>query len=130
MLDVCTNILQVQSFLDSFQKRNESLKCIDLSKLSSDQIAVECDSIVQHHRDCCIFLGYLEAGWMLEPSHQTRIRKLFRTFPVGVVLHHVESLPHSWKNEINTVYTFNHLKKHGDSNSIHNGSSVHDESEV
>jgi hypothetical protein len=130
MLDICTNILQFQSFLEVFQKRNESLKCIDLSKLSSDNLVTESDSIVQHHKDCCIFLGYLEPGWMLEPSHQTRIRKLFRKFPVGVVLHHVESLPNSWKNEIDTVYTFNDLKKHGESDSIHNGSFVHNQSKV
>ena len=67
---------------------------------------------------------------MIEPSHQTRIRKLFRKFPVGIVLHYVESLPHSWKNEIDVVYTYNDLKKHGESDSIDNGSSLHDESKV
>jgi len=130
MLYVCTEITQFQSFLELFRKRNETLRFVDLSKLSPESLAIECDSIVQHHKDCCVFLGYLEPGWMIEPSHQTRIRKLFRKFPVGLVLHYVESLPHSWKNEIDIVYTYNDLKKHGESNSIHNGSSVHDKSKV
>jgi hypothetical protein len=130
MLYVCTEITQFQSFFEIFRKRNESLRFVDLSKLASDSLATECDSIVQHHKDCCVFLGYLEPGWMIEPSHQTRLRKLFRKFPVGIVLHYVESLPHSWKNEIDIVYTYTDLKKHGESNSIHNGSSVHDKSKI
>lgn len=130
MLSVCTDILKFHSFLETFRKRNETLKYIDLSKLSSESLITEADSIVQHHKDCFIFLGYLEPGWMLEPSHQTRLRKLFRNFPVGLVLHHVESLPHSWKNEIDIVYTYNDLKKHGESDSVYDGSSVHDESKI
>jgi hypothetical protein len=130
MLYVCTDITQFQSFLESFRKRNETLRFVDLSKLSSESLAMECDSIVQHHKDCCVFLGYLEPGWMIEPSHQTRIRKLFRKFSVGIVLHYVESLPHCWKNEIDIVYTYNDLKKHGESEFIDNGSSLHDESKV
>ncbi len=130
MLYLCTNITQFQPFLEMFRKRNETLRFVDLSKLSPESLAIECDSIVQHHKDCCVFLGYLEPGWMIEPSHQTRIRKLFRKFPVGLVLHYVESLPHSWKNEIDVVYTYNDLKTHGESDSIDNGGSVHDQSEV
>jgi hypothetical protein len=130
MLYLCTNITQFQPFLEMFRKRNETLRFVDLSKLSPESLAIECDSIVQHHKDCCVFLGYLEPGWMIEPSHQTRIRKLFRKFPVGLVLHYVESLPHSWKNEIDVVYTYNDLKTHGESDSIDNGSSVHDKPEV
>ncbi len=130
MLYLCTDITQFQPFLEMFRKRNETLRFVDLSKLSPESLAIESDSIVQHHKDCCVFLGYLEPGWMIEPSHQTRIRKLFRKFPVGLVLHYVESLPHSWKNEIDVVYTYNDLKTHGESDSIDNGSSVHDQSEV
>ncbi len=130
MLSVCIDITKFPSFLEEFRKRNETLKFIDLSKLSSETLVDEADSIVQHHKDCCIFLGYLEPGWMIEPSHQTRLRKLFRNFPVGIVLHHIESLPYSWKNEIDIVYTYNDLKKHGETNSVDNGSSVHDKPKV
>jgi len=130
MLYVCTNLLNFQSFLETFQKRNESLRFVDLSKILSESLADEADSIVQHHKDCCVFLGYVEPGWMLEPAHQTRLRKLIRKFPVGIVLHYVESLPHSWKNEIDIVYTYNGLNTHGESNSVNDGSSVHDKSEV
>jgi hypothetical protein len=130
MLYVCTNILEFHSFFELFQKKNAHLRCIDMSTVASDSLATEADSIVQHHKDCCIFLGYLEPGWILEPTHQTRLRKLFRKFPVGIVLEYVESLPYSWKNEIDIVYTFKRLNKHGESNSIDNGSSVHDEPQV
>jgi hypothetical protein len=78
---------------------------LDLSKVPSFQLADEAESILNHHKSCCVFLGYLEPGWMLEPTHQTRIRKLFRKFPVAVVTHFTDSLPFSWKNEIDTFYT-------------------------
>jgi hypothetical protein len=130
MLYVCTNISKFHTFLDSFQKRYETLRCIDLSKTPSHLLAEESESIVNHHKDCCVFLGFLEPGWMLEPTHQTRLRKLLRKFPVGLVLQHYESLPYSWKNEIDIIYTYNDLKKHGESNSIYDGSSVHNELKV
>lgn len=106
------------------------MRFVDLSKLPSDVLATESDSIVQHHKDCCVFLGYLEPGWMLESTHQTRLRKLFRKFPVGLVIHYSESLPYSWKNEIDIVYTYKDLNKYGESNSIHDGCSVHNQSQV
>lgn len=130
MLYVCMNISKFQIFLESFQKRFETLRCIDLSKTPIQSLADECDSIVTHHKECCIFLGHLEVGWMLEPTHQTRLRKLIRKFPVGLVLQYPESLPYSWKNEIDVVYMFKDLKKHGESNSIDNGSSVYNELKV
>jgi hypothetical protein len=130
MLYVCTNISNFHIFLDSFQKRYETFRCIDLSKTPLQSLAEECDSIVNHHKDCCIFLGHLEPGWMLEPTHQTRLRKLIRKFPVGLVSQYSESLPYSWKNEIDIIYTYSDLKKHGESNSIYDGSSVHNELKV
>lgn len=125
MLYLTTEITSFHSFLETFQKRNESLQFIDLSKVSSDMLASECDSIVNHHKECYIFLGYLEPGWMMEPTHQTRIRKLIRKFPVGLVLQYPESLPYSWKNEIDIIYTDNGLKKYGEANIIHHGSALH-----
>lgn len=130
MLLVCTNISNFHIFLESFQKRYETFRCIDLSKTPLQLLAEECQSIVNHHKDCCVFLGYLEPGWMLEPTHQTRLRKLIRKFPVGLVLQYSESLPYSWKNEIDIIYTHNDLNNHGESNAIHDGSSVHNELKV
>ena len=130
MLDVCTDITKFHTFLELFQKKYEHNRLIDISKISSENLADNSDSILSHQKDCCIFLGYLEPGWMLEPHNQTRLRKLFRKFPVGIVLQYVESLPHSWKNEIDTVYTFNDLNKHGDPDSIHNGSIIHNKSQI
>jgi hypothetical protein len=81
------------------------IQCLDLSKVPTHILAEEIESILNHHKNCCVFLGFLEPGWMLDATHQTRIRKLFRKFPVGMVTHFVESLPFSWKNEIHTLYT-------------------------
>lgn len=67
---------------------------------------------------------------MLEPAHQTRIRKLFRKFPVAIMTHFVESLPFSWKNEIDTLYTDAPLNKNGKANSFNDGSSIQEQSKL
>ena len=115
-------------FRDQFQR--DHLTLINLSKVPSADLANECDSITNHHTDCAVFLGYLEPGWMIEPSHQTRIRKLIRKFPVGIVLHFPESLPYSWKNEIDTFYIDDTVNQNGNSNSIDNGSPLQDKPDV
>jgi hypothetical protein len=130
MLYVCTDILQFHIFAETFQKRYESIRYIDLSKTTTQTLVDECDSIVHHHKECSIFLGYLEPGWMLEPTHQTRLRKLFRKFPVGLVLQYPESLPYSWKNEIDIIYMGTGVKNHGDSDTLNDGGALHDKSEV
>jgi hypothetical protein len=106
MLYVSTNIEKYSEFAEEFRKTHESLEFIDLSKVESVSLADACSNIVNHHKSCAVFLGYLEPGWMLDPQSQTRIRRLFRKFPVGLVVHFTESLPFSWKNEIDTIYTF------------------------
>lgn len=103
MLYVSTNITKFQEFSEQFQKTHETI--IDLSKIPCSELSQECHAIVNHHKSCAVFLGYLEPGWMLDPASQTRLRKLFRKFPVGVVCHFLESLPLSWKNEIDILYT-------------------------
>jgi hypothetical protein len=106
MIYLCTDVSKFQEFLQDFRKTHEKKYFIDLSKIPPDNLATECDSIVGHHNDCVVFLGYLEPGWMLDNMSQTRMRKLFRKFPVGLVINYTESLPFSWKNEIDIVYTF------------------------
>ncbi len=130
MLYVCTKISKFHEFSEMFRKTHEGCHFIDLSKVSTNSLADECDSIVNHHKECTIFLGYVEPGWMLELSHQTRIRKLFRKFPVGLVLQFPESLPFSWKNEIDTIYTFKALIKNGEANIVDNGSTIHNKLEI
>jgi hypothetical protein len=128
MLFVTTNLSKFKEFRDNFKKSHETLTFLDLSKLSSKQLAEESNSIVNHHKSACVFLGYLEPGWMLESAHQTQIRKLFRKFPVAMLTHFVESLPFSWKNEIDTIYIQSPVN--GISGSLDNGSSLQDQSEV
>lgn len=106
MLYISTSIVKYNEFFSFFKEKFKDLECIDLSKILSINLADECMSIVDHHKECCVFLGYLEPGWMLEPQNQTKIRKLFRKFPVATVTYFTESLPYSWKTEIEVVYTF------------------------
>jgi hypothetical protein len=89
-----------------FYEENSGKTFIDLSTRPSDTLADEADSIVDHHSNCAVFLGYIEPGWMLDPTHQTRMRRLIRKFPVALVCEFVESLPHSWKTDIHTFYTY------------------------
>jgi len=124
MLFVSSNIQKYQEFRELFRKTHEEIQFLDLSKIQSIRLVDEVDSIVKHHSNCCIFLGYLEPGWMLEITHQTRIRKLFRKFSVAFVSNFVESIPFSWKNEIDTFYTETSVNKNGNTNSLNNGSSV------
>lgn len=128
MLYVTTDITKYNEFLNVFRETHKNIELIDLSKNPLISLADESDSIINHHKDCCVFLGYLEAGWMLELAHQTRLRKLFRKFPVGLVLQFQESLPFSWKNEIDIVYTFKPLNKNGEPNIVNNGSALHNKS--
>lgn len=103
---------------------------IDLARIPSTQLVNECESIVDHHSKAAIFLGYLEPGWMLESSHQTRIRKLIRKFDVAFVCVFPESIPYSWKNEINTFYVEHPVNQNGNPNSLNDGSPIQDQSNV
>jgi hypothetical protein len=130
MLYICDDVTKYKQFFTLFQEVHKDLKCIDLSKLPSSTLATESASIVDHHKSCCIFLGYVEPGWMLEPAVQVQLRKLFRKFPVGIVSQFSESLPFSWKNEIDIIYTSKWVHKNGETVSIDNGSSIQDKLEV
>jgi hypothetical protein len=128
MLYVCSSLKKYHEFREHFQKTHDHI--IDLSKVPSANLANECDSITGHHSKCSVFIGYLEPGWMLTPTEQTRMRKLIRLFDVAVVSYFPESLPFSWKNEINTFYTDRPLNQNGNSSSLNDGSSIQDQSSV
>lgn len=123
MLWVLTNLDKISEFRDLFKTTHETYRFLDLSKVNSNELANESDSIISHHSNCIVYLGYLEPGWMLIPPDQTRLRKLFRKFPVAVVSFFPESLPYSWKTDIEIIYT---EKSNGFSDSIDDGSVVHD----
>lgn len=120
MLWVCSNLQQYCKFRELFNETHD--KVIDLSRVPSSELVNECESILAHHSKCAVFLGYLEPGWMLEPTHQTRIRKLLRKFDVGMVTKFVESIPHSWKTEIHTFYIKSPVN--GNTNTVNNGGPV------
>jgi hypothetical protein len=120
-------MIHLYNFIPDFSLIRE--RCtIDLSKLPAERLADECDRILQHHKTCVLFLGFLEAGWMLDPRHEARIRLAIRKFESHIVCFHLESLPHSWKNEIDTVYVKS--SKDGSSKAIDDGCAVHTQSET
>jgi hypothetical protein len=129
MLWVCSNLSKYNEFRETFKKAHNS-QLIDLSSVVSTKLADEAEAIVDHHTDCIIFLGFLEPGWMLESGHQTRIRELIRKFPVAMVTHFIQSIPYSWKNEIDMLYIEGALNGNGTPNTLDNGSSLQDESEL
>lgn len=120
-------MIHLYNFIPDFSiLRNKST--IDLSKIPSDQLADECDRILQHHAGCILFLGFVEPGWMLDPRHEARIRLAIRKFESHIVTLHLESLPFAWKNEIDTLYTKD--SKDGCPKTINDGCVVHDEPET
>ena len=125
--EIYKEMLFVYFFLESFSEIRKQID-IDLSMLSSELLADECDRILDHHSDKKVFLGYLEPGWMLDPKHDARIRRLIRKFDVYMVCVFPESLSFSWKNEIGLVYLDS--KKDGPSQIVHDGDSVQSECKV
>jgi hypothetical protein len=97
---------------------------IDLSKENSALLADHADNLLSHQRECSVFLGYLEIGWMLDAKHEVRLRKLFKKFDVHVICMYPESIPFAWKNGTSIIYGTKDLKKHGDPETIDNGSAL------
>jgi len=117
-------MLHLYLYLKSFEEIRS--KCtIDMSKIPSDKLADECDNVMNHHPSCILFLGFLEVGWMLDPKHEARLRRIIRKFETHLVCFHLDSLPYSWKNEIHTLYT--EKPKDGSSEIVNNGGALHDE---
>jgi hypothetical protein len=117
-------MLTVFTFFKPFDEIRSTCS-IDLSKVPSDALSEECNNIFNHQKECSVFLGYLEPGWMVDSKHEPSIRKIIRKFHVYMVCFHLESIPFSWKNEIDTI----HLKsfKNGDSKTIDDGSDLQHE---
>lgn len=105
MLWVCDNIGSYEVFKTVFQEMYKDSTWIDISNLPSSQLVEQSESILSHHPNATVFLGYLEPGWMLELTHQTILRNLFRKFDVGFVCKFQDSIPFSWKNEIEVLYS-------------------------
>ena len=105
MLWVCDNIQNYDLFKTVFREMHNESVWVDISNKPSEQLVEQSESILSHHSNVCVFLGYLEPGWMLEPAHQTLLRNLFRKFDVGFVCKFTDSIPFSWKNEIDVLYS-------------------------
>jgi len=129
MLWVCSKLSKYTEFRELFKSAHEC-QLIDLSCVQASKLVEECDAIVSHHTECIVFLGFLEPGWMLEAGHQTRMRSLIRKFPVAMVTHFIQSIPYSWKNEIEVLYTEHPLNRNGQGNTLNDGSALQDESQL
>jgi hypothetical protein len=58
------------------------------------------------------------------------LRALFRKFPVGMLCHFPNSLPFSWKNEIDVWFPLNGSHKDGPTDALNDGGALHDQSKV
>ena len=128
MLFVSTNLSNFNEFKEMFKNLSNDKTFLDLSKVPLDELANESMSIVNHHSNCAIFLGHLEPGFMLDSISQVILRKLIRKFPTGIICKFTESLPFSWKNEIDTLYIQKPLNSNGSTSFINNGSSLQNKS--
>jgi hypothetical protein len=124
MLIASTNLVNFNEFKEMFKDLFNDKTFLDLSKVPLDELANESMAIVNHHSNCAIFLGHLEPGFMLDSISQVILRKLIRKFPTGLICKFTESLPFSWKNEIDTLYIQKPLNSNGSTSFINNGSSL------
>jgi hypothetical protein len=130
MLFVSTNLSNFNEFKEMFKDLFNDKPFLDLSKVPLDEIANESMAIVNHHSNCAIFLGHLEPGFMLDSISQVILRKLIRKFPTGIICKFTESLPFSWKNEIDTLYIQKPLNSNGSTSFINDGSSLQNKSQI
>jgi hypothetical protein len=130
MLIVSTNLNNFNEFKEMFKDLFNDKPFLDLSKVPLDEIANESMAIVNHHSNCAIFLGHLEPGFMLDSISQVILRKLIRKFPTGLICKFTESLPFSWKNEIDTLYIQKPLNSNGSTSFINDGSSLQNKSQI
>jgi hypothetical protein len=124
MLFVSTNLSNFNEFKEKFKELFKDRTFIDLSKVPLNELSDEAMAIVNHHSNCAIFLGHLEPGFMLDSISQVILRKLIRKFPTGIICKFTESLPFSWKNEIDTLYIQKPLNSNGSTSFVDNGSSI------
>ena len=124
MLFVSTNFKNFNEFKEKFKELFKDRTFIDLSKVPLNELSDEAMAIVNHHSNCAIFLGHLEPGFMLDSISQVILRKLIRKFPTGIICKFTESLPFSWKNEIDTLYIQKPLNSNGTTSFVDNGSSI------
>lgn len=129
MLYICTDLTKFKTFSEKWRSMFPELVFLDLSKHPSSNLASESTSIVSHQTNCCVFLGYLEPGWMLEPAHQVILRKLIRKFPVAILSFYMDSIPFSWKNETQEIYMTKRLNSNGESSSLDDGGVIQDKLE-
>ena len=94
--------------------------CFDLSGLPLDELCDSALSIHEHQKQARIWFGYLD-GWMLNSREEILLRKLLRDFSCIAVCRNPLNLSHSWKNEIDTIYT---IPVNGNPNSNNHGGPV------
>lgn len=99
---------------------------IDLSTIPLNELAETACDIVAHQTNVQLWFGYLD-GWMLSPHEEILLRNALRKFECHVVSLFPSAFSQSWKMEVRTVYT---EAPHGDSDSNHDGSLVHNGNQI
>ena len=95
--------------------------CFDLSILPLDKWMETVLDITAHQTKGVLWFGYLD-GWMLTPHEEVVLRKAIRQFECILITQFPFSLSHSWKNEIDWVYT---VQPNGSTHTHNNGGFVH-----
>lgn len=102
---------------------------LNWSDCTVDELITQAETVLAHHSECAVFLGYLE-GWMLSIPQEIRLRPLLRKFPVCMISRWPMSLPLAWKNELELLHVnpsqhYGVAPPHNDGGSRED--SVHDE---
>ena len=97
---------------------------LNWSDCTTDELITQAETVLVHHSDCAVFLGYLE-GWMLSIPQEIRLRPLLRKFPVCVISRWPMSLPLAWKNELELLHV-NTSQQYGTASSHNDGGASQD----
>lgn len=108
--------------LADFINQHPGLEILDWSDSTPGEMVSQSETVLQHHKEIGIFLGYLD-GWMLSLTDEIRMRPLIRKFPVCVVSRWPCAFSVAWKNELEYLGV---NEPNGLSNSNNDGSSGKD----
>ena len=89
----------VPGALADFGNQHPGLEILDWSDSTPGELVSQSETVLQHHREMGIYLGYLD-GWMLSLTEEIRMRPLIRKFPVCVVSRWPCAFSVAWKNEL------------------------------
>ena len=85
--------------------RDKERDFIDLSKVSSDQLAEQVETIRTHQTEPkTVFIGYIDPLYMLSPYHETILRRGLTDCRIVFVCSDPTALSFCWKNGITELH--------------------------